>query len=202
MGDVFGVQYGSPGSLLESRWLLAGLGAGIAFLGKPIHVVFIIVCGLLALSQQGWRAAARFGLGALPSLLIVLAYNQVLFGDPFTFSYDRMLAEDGSIYTQRSDFSLALIPSALTGQFLDIRHGLLFTAPTVLLACIGLLHLWRRDRRLALVPAAIAIAYLGVFSTYRPWHTSHIGNRFLFVVVVLSALPLGVLIERRERKAS
>ena len=181
--------------LLERRPLRTGLAAGVTFLAKPVHILLVVLCGIVVMYTQGWRAAVRYSVGALPSLALLTLYNWTQFGGPLTFSYDRILHLDAGMVTQRADFSLGLIPGNLAGQFFSLEHGLLFTAPSVLVALAGLLFVWQRQLT-TVIPLALTIAYLGFFATYAPWMTSHYGNRFLFIPVLVSALPLATLLER------
>lgn len=182
--------------LLDRRPLAAGIAAGLAFLAKPVHVLLVAIAGLVVLRTTGWRGGLRYAAGAIPSAVAVMVYNTLLFGGPLTFSYDRILYLETGTVSQRADFDLALIPGNLTGQFLDVQHGLLFTAPSALVALLGVAILWRRRRREAMVPLLVALGYVAFFSTYAPWMTSHFGNRFLFIPVLASALPLAALLGR------
>ena len=181
--------------LLDRLPLRTGIAAGLTFLAKPMHIVLVVMCGIVMAYTQGWRGAVRYSVGVLPSVAAVMLYNWILFGDPLTFSYDRILHLEAGIVTQRVDFNLGLIPDNLAGQFFNAEHGLLFTAPSVLVALAGLLFLWQRQLT-TIVPPALTVSYLAFLSTYDPWMTSHYGNRFLFIPVLVSALPLAILLER------
>jgi hypothetical protein len=181
--------------------LLAGLLAGAAFAAKPAHVVFLAVALIAAWARGGRREALRFAGGIAPWVVAIMVYNLVLFGGVATFGYDRIFdpGAPGGITTQRADFSLRAIPENFVAQIVDSRRGLLATAPSVLLALAGLPFLFARDRTLALFCAALSVAYLTFFSSYLPWMASSAGNRFLFVPVLLSAVPLAALFDRLGR---
>jgi hypothetical protein len=182
--------------LLDGRPLPAGLAAGVAFAAKPVHALLLAVCGAFAWRSGGWRAAGRYACAVAPAVLAILVYNLALFGGPLTFSYDRILSAGAAAVTQRDDVSLSLVPGNLRALFVDPQHGLVFTAPSALVALAGIVGLWRRRPLLALLPATLFAAYVAFLSAYAPWMTSHFGNRFLFPAVLASALPLAALLDR------
>ena len=188
--------------LLWGSWpMAAGLLAGAAFAAKPAHVVFVVLAFAMAWARGGRRGALRFAGGVAPWIAAVMLYNLMLFGGVGTFGYDRIFdpGAPGGLGTQRTDFSLAAMPENLVAQIVDPRHGLAATAPSVLLAFAGLPFLFSRDRKLAVFCGALSISYLAFFSSYLPWTASHAGNRFLFVPVLLSAVPLAALFDRLGR---
>jgi hypothetical protein len=56
--------------------------------------------------------------------------------------------------------------------------------------------LWRRRPLMALVYLSLLVAYLLFFATFMPWRASHFGNRYLFIPVMASVLPLAALLHR------
>jgi hypothetical protein len=84
---------------------------------------------------------------------------------------------------------------------------LLFTTPVTLLSLLGIPALALRDKRMALYVSGTTIAIYLFFARYRLWDSSHYGNRFLFPLVVLAALPLAAAVDwaistwRARRKA-
>jgi hypothetical protein len=188
--------------LLDGKPLGAGLMAGLAFAAKPAHVLFVAVSMAAAWFQGGQREATRFAAGVLPAVVAVMVYNTILFGGPLLSGYDRIL-EAGPVprtVSQRGDFTLAGAPANLSAEILDPKHGLLYTAPSVLVGLAGLLALWRRKPMLAVLPVALLLVYLLFFATFIPWRASHFGNRYLFIPVVVSALPLAALLHQAGRR--
>ncbi len=187
--------------LLEGRSLRAGLLAGLAVAAKPVHVLFAVVGFAAAWAQGGPRSALKFSAGVFPWIVAMMIYNAVLFGGPLTSGYDRMLeaGQTSQTVSQRDDFTLVGAPANLVGQFLDLKHGLLYTAPSVLVALAGLIPLWRRRQLLAAIFSALLVSYLLFFSTFIPWTASHYGNRYLFIPVLVSVLPLGALLQTLVR---
>jgi hypothetical protein len=188
--------------LLDGKPLPAGLLAGVALAAKPAHILFVAVALVAALAVGGRRGALRFGAGVLPAVAAIMIYNAVLFGGPFLTGYDRMLEADPGpvLVSQRNDFSLTDAPANLMWQIVDEQHGLLYTAPSVLVGLAGILALWRRRPLLALLPMSLLAAYLLFFATFIPWRASHYGNRYLFIPVMVSVLPLAALLHQAGRR--
>lgn len=206
--DAFGALFAVVALvfLLDGKSLGAGLMAGLALAAKPAHILFVVVGLTAAWFRGGRREATRFAAGVLPAMAALMIYNAVLFGGPLLTGYDRILKADPVPRTvsQRDDFTLVDAPSNLMWQFLDEKHGLVYTAPSVLVGLAGVLALWRRRPLLALLPVCLLGAYLLFFSTFIPWRASHYGNRYLLLPVMVSVLPLAALLHQagRRRRAS
>jgi hypothetical protein len=198
--DAFGALFAVVALvfLLDGKPLGAGLMAGLALAAKPAHILFVLVGLTAAWLQGGRREATRFAAGVLPAVAALMIYNAVLFGGPLLTGYHRILEADPvpRMVSQRNDFTLVGAPSNLKWEILDEKHGLLYTAPSVLVGLSGLLALWRRRPLLALVHLSLLLAYLLFFATFIPWRASHFGNRYLLLPVVVSVLPLAALLHR------
>jgi hypothetical protein len=116
----------------------AGLACGFAFAVRPQNLTFVllpmIVAGSLPLLQRSWLAAIGFVVGALPELVV----SQVLYGRPLAF------ASSGGANDWHS---FERIRPLLT--LISWYHGMWTWTPLLALSLIGLLLLWRDDRRLA-----------------------------------------------------
>lgn len=193
-------------ALAAGKSVRAGFLIGAAVAAKFLLIVLIPWIALWAFLRLGARGALRLLAGAAPAAAGLLALNAALFGSPWVTSYDRGVAVDGGeerIVTHRSQFDGSLL-DGLEGELLDRTHGLLPTAPIVLLALPGLVLLSRRDRTEALVTVGIAATLLFVLAPYRGWSASHYGNRFLMPALALLApaiaLACGHLAERSARR--
>jgi hypothetical protein len=202
--DAFGALFAVVALifLLDGKSLGAGLMAGLALVAKPAHILFVVVGLTAAWLQGGRRDAKRFGAGVLPAMAALMIYNAILFGGPLLTGYDRILEADPVPRTvsQRNDFTLVDAPSNMMWQFLDEKHGLLYTAPSVLVGLAGVLALWRRRPLLALLSPCLLAVYLLFFATFIPWRASHYGNRYLLVPVMVSVLPLAALLHQAGRR--
>jgi hypothetical protein len=180
----------------RARHLAAGVLLGFAVVSKFPLVLAIpgipLVCG-----RPLRRTLPCLAVGLAVPLALWAALNTHLFGSPLVTSYDRMaVIEHGSItlHSQRSDFDLPLW-AGVRGQLADRNHGLFFTSPVTLLSVLGIGLLARRDRKTTLYLTSGGVALFLLFSKYRPWDTSHYGNRFLMPLIVLAAVPLAALID-------
>jgi hypothetical protein len=95
---------------------------------------------------------------------------------------------------QGSDFINWLDPKPFLTLF-STRHGLITWHPVLLLALLGLIPLWKRDKALTLVILFFFIAQLYVNSAVVRWWADHAfgGRRFTGLVAFLT-LPLAALL--------
>jgi 4-amino-4-deoxy-L-arabinose transferase-like glycosyltransferase len=184
-------------ALFDGRPWRAGLWLGATVFAKPLLVIVPPLALLHAWSQGRARAAFRLALGLLPAALALLLFNAAHFGSPFTTSYDRnvLLVEGRETVTSHRDQFNANPLDGAAGQLFDRRHGLLPTAPVILLAVPGLLILGRRRRAEAMTIAGTGLLLLAVLSPYRYWSTSHVGHRFFIPALALLAAPLALACE-------
>jgi hypothetical protein len=123
-----------------SGWKIfaAGLACGFAFAVRPQNLTFVllpwIVAGSLPLLRRSWIAAIGFVIGCLPELVV----SQVLYGRPLAFASSGGANDWHSFERIRPFLSLV-----------SWYHGMFPWTPLLALSLIGLLLLWRDDRRLA-----------------------------------------------------
>jgi hypothetical protein len=180
-------------ALFEERFLLAGLVLGAAAAAKLLLVV-LAPLALAAAASRGLRGGARLAAGLVPAAGALLLTNALLFGSPWVTSYDRgvsVASGQERLISHRTQFD-GDAGRGLLGEIADPRHGILPTAPVVLLAVPGLLLLGRRNRREACFTAAVFLTLLGVLAPYRDWAASHAGNRFLMPAIALLAPAMGL----------
>jgi hypothetical protein len=165
------------------RGLLVGLA--IAFLPwlNVRYVAFAIP--LLAYGLWGTtRLSERLKL-VIPAGVSALAsavYHYVLYG----------FFDPRGVYGRRPELSIAGIPDALPGLFLDQEFGLLVYAPFLALAIPGLRQLWRRDRPRALVGLALVGAAVLIAASWHMWRGGfNPPGRFLVPVVPVLAVFAG-----------
>ncbi len=182
---------------IRGRSAAGGAFLGAAVAAKLTHLFIVpIVLGYAAWSR-GWRAAGRTMLGAAPFLLALALLNVALFGSPFETSYDRNVVLDGGDVLTLSHRGL-FDGDPLAGLFAELfdpKHGLLTTAPVVLLALPGFVLLFRRRPLEAALYLVIGEFLLLFFGTYRHWNTSHYGNRFLMPVLAVCAPAVAMALE-------
>jgi hypothetical protein len=175
-------------------WLyLSGLCVGCAAITNYIVVtaVFILTVYLICCvrKKRGWL---WFGLGLLGPFLLIVVYNLVCFGKPFTTNYSHQnplfgggdLASFGGFGWPQWDVLLALLFSPFRGIFFD--------SPLLLMGVLGLAFLFRepRLRAEAWVCAFIIGVFLLINSSYSGWHGGFTtGPRYLIPALPFLALP-------------
>jgi hypothetical protein len=95
------------------------------------------------------------------------------------------------VYGRRPELSLGGLPTGLPGLLLDQEFGLLVYAPVFALAAAGIIALWRRSRRLALVAGALVLAVTSVAGAWPMWRGGF-NPPARFLVPVVPALALAV----------
>jgi hypothetical protein len=187
-------------ALFEKRFLLAGLALGAAVAAKFLLVVLVPVVAVAAFASRGLRASARLAAGLAPAAVALLVTNAALFGSPWVTSYDRgvsVASGQEQLVTHRAQFD-GDVARGLLGELVDPRHGILPTAPVVLLAAPGLLLLGRRRRQETLFTTAVFVTLVAVLAPYREWTASHAGNRFLMPAIALLAPAMALALEHLE----
>lgn len=201
--DLFASLLVAAGVLaaIEARDAAAGLLLGAAVLAKPLLAALLAPALAYVALRRGARPLARFVAGGLLPACGFLLLNLALFGSPFVTAYDRNVAiVDGTvrITTHRDQFDGNPLVGA-RGMLIDPRHGLLRTAPALLVALPGFLLLRRRRPAEAAWLASSALLLFLVLCPYRFWAESHYGNRFLMPLVVFAAPGLALIFERLFR---
>jgi hypothetical protein len=178
------------------RVLLAGMLFGVGVLARAALVIYTLpLLVLVVWGAENWRAAAgrvmAFGVGLVPCVLGLLAYNGLRFGDPLQFGYG------GEGFTTPPG-------EGVVGLLFSPGKSVFLYVPPLVLSVL----LWPRFRR--------AYPALGVFLSlswgvalvcYGMWWAWHggwsWGPRLLVPLLPLSYLPLGVLpADRRWRWAA
>ena len=194
----------STGDLLWG--LVLGLAAGWATVTEyPSAPASAMVAGLaLALVwKDGWRRRSRIVLGiaagALPGVIVLMAYQEAAFGSVFHPSYAYYPPGAFSWMTHgymgltypRIDVALKLLFSC--------RRGLLFSGPVTLAAPFGLRLLWKQPatHAAAVTAAAIAAYYFLFHASFSSWPAGwSYGPRYMSPGLPLLCLGLAPLWDR------
>ena len=184
-------------ALLRDRSGAAGLLSGLACFAYTPNFVALP----LLLVYAGWRGKGRgasvFAAAAAPALLAQGLLNLHMFGSMLVSPYMRIMSlHDGQIvlHSHTGDFSNPMW-EGIRGQLTDPVHGLVRTAPVLLMAVPGY-GLWlRKQRNHALLCLSLGGLLFLVFSRYIWWATSNVGNRFLMPLVALSAPAVACAVE-------
>lgn len=198
--------YVAASSLLECRFVRAGLFAGLAVLLQYplalVAVAFAVAAPFLAKdrSPAGRPAATvRLSAGAALPAAFLLVYDTICFGGPFQLSsFHESLPEYREL--ARSGAAGISVPTsgALLGLLVSPSRGLFFFAPVLLLSVVGVVALGRQASRRteALVLALGAAVPIATFAGYENWHGgSSFGPRYLipvlpFLAALVGAIPL------------
>lgn len=80
--------FGSYLYLKKKKYIISGIFAGMSFISEYNLAVIFVVWGLLMIYQyRSLKPVLQFGLGTLPSLVIILLYNYNFTGSPFEMLY-------------------------------------------------------------------------------------------------------------------
>jgi hypothetical protein len=184
------------------RPLAAGLmaGAGV-FFEYEAGAAMVVVAAYLFFTTRSWRALGRYGLGVLPALVGLAAYDWAAFGAPWRLSYryvDNLYqpAQAGGL------FGIHLPSAYATQQVFIGRGGLIVATPIVVAAAWGLSLIWRMYRaEVWACIAMIAIFLILNIGYFLPYGGSP-GPRFLLPALPFLALGLGPAFARAPRLTS
>jgi hypothetical protein len=169
--------------LKRSKFFLAGLFAGLAFLSEyTIALVFPIWAVQVWIKQKSFLKGFWFGLGTLPAILFILGYNNYFTGSPFTMMYKFHTFQD---LHSNYGFSLPTLES-LWGLSFSNYKGLFFYAPFLVLALFVVLRNNGIKSVLGHYVTWVSVIYFLVISGYFGWWGGWTyGPRLLFPVAVL-----------------
>ncbi|MGH9865501.1 MAG: hypothetical protein ACRD4H_08835 [Candidatus Acidiferrales bacterium] len=186
------------------QWLLFGLIAGLMLDVYYPNALFLLVVlvELAATATRIFRSRASNKPRELPALIfgssafaaaVVVAFLPtliscwVIYGSPFATGYTK-----GTLWH---------FTSPLWGQVLfSSDHGLFSWTPILLLACVGLFFVVRRDRVLGAALVLAAIAFYFLIAAYADWDgISSYGNRFFISLTPVFVLGLTALLAASEK---
>ncbi|MEO8378525.1 MAG: hypothetical protein ABI779_02555 [Acidobacteriota bacterium] len=171
---------------MDERPLLAGVCAGVAGASYYLCIPAAAILLLGIWSRGGARAAARFALGGLPFGALLLLYQWLCFGSPFTTSLEisDRFTEQGLL------FGVFRTPSlqALWGLTFGDYRGLFFVSPILLLAVIGAVRMPRRE--LLLIGSIVLFFLLAVASFNQWWGGYAFGPRYILPIVPLLGVAM------------
>ena len=156
----------------ERPWLYALAGAALGW-AVVVEYQAVLAGGVLALFgvARAWRLPNRWALlgaavaGGVAALLPLLGYNLLAFGTPFRIAYSGVEGFEGM---RQGLFGLSWPdPRVLVEITVGTRRGLLWVAPILVLAPLGLVAM--RARGLARTCTAAALVVLLVNAAYFYW---------------------------------
>lgn len=174
-------------ALVSRRFTLAGAAAGamVAF-RLTTGVLALLLLPLVGRNLRNW---AWFGLGLLPYVIVLAAYNAVAFGSPLEQGY-------GSGHVRGAlSIDVGRVADGLAGLLVSPGHGLFVYSPVLLFALYGAF----RGRRTPLYAwsAVAAAAYVVVAANSPQWHGGEsFGPRRIVDVLPLLAVLLVPALDR------
>ena len=168
--------------------LAAGFLAGTAALIEIPVALGVAALAVYALFL-GRGMAVRFVAGGLPLAIVLLAYNWLTFGSPFSIGYQYT----PTFATQNAQGLVSIVWPQLdtTWDLLFSPRGLLRLAPWLALAPLGLLALRRRDVRFEVLLAAVIC---GAFLAYNSGALNPFGGWTPGPRYLLPALPFAAVL--------
>jgi hypothetical protein len=173
-------------------WALAGFGAGMAVAAKQYALVPIAAMTLVV--WPAWRADASRRIARLAAVAVPFAAWMVAM---LYYNWERT----GSIFkTANSEYSATwAAPVNLIGFLVSPGKGLLWYSPLVVLGVLGVVVLWREDRKLAVALTAVFVAGLCVVAIVPHWSDETWGPRYLMPVAWLPLLAIPFWATTRRR---
>lgn len=157
-----------------------------------------LILGLLALRSaidRRWKAPLFFAAGAVVPIALLLWYNAVCFGSPWTLSSAREASAELSELASQGVFGVGAPSGRVAAAYLfHPARGLLLYSPFWLWLIPGFVKWWRSRRRRGdclFVLASTALFFLAL-TGYPNWHGgSSLGCRYLLPVLFLAGLGIG-----------
>jgi hypothetical protein len=187
--------------------LLTGAALGWAVVVEYQAVLAGSAIGVWALVRawprpERWRLIGFAAAGGVAALLPMAVYNLVAFGTVFRLGYQGVVGWEG----MNQGFFGLTTPSLTVLREITVgpRRGLLWVAPVLLFAPIGLVRLWRgaRTRGLAIMASVAAAIVLLVNASYFYWDGGNsTGPRHAMPAAGLLAIGLGAYWASLETKA-
>jgi hypothetical protein len=181
----------------EARTMrFAAIGGAALGLAVLIELEAVLAGSVIAMwgARGLWRADRRVVLaaaiaGAAVLLIPFVTYNMIAFGTPFQLGYSGVVGFAGM---DQGLFGLTSPkPIVLLKILVGMRRGLLWVAPVLVPAGVGLWLLARRHRGLAIMLAVAALTVLLVNSAYVYWDGGHsTGPRHSVPAIGLIAIGL------------
>jgi hypothetical protein len=191
-------EVAADASLRKRNALIAGLLLAFAVWIRPTMVLAVpvfLVAVLLREGIAGLRSSVTLCVIPLLSGLAYLLWNRIIFGRAFAFGYPNV-AELGK---QLNSFHTPFLVG-LRGFLFSPGKSIFIYMPPVLLAILGIPRLWRRDRAVATLTAALPLLYLLFYMRYTQWEGGFCpGPRYLLPFLCVTCLALGPLLETGQK---
>lgn len=186
--------------------MVAGLCAGFAGLTEyqATLVAVLFLVPVLALRERRVEATLSFLVGAVPSALLLLAYNKAAFGSPFSLSYQHLVgASLQSLHG--SGLAGATWPTreSVIGLLFSAHRGIITTSPWTVFGMVGLLVMRRDSTRSLRLTLTLCTVYLFfAVASSSVWHGGWaFGPRLLIPAMPLLAVAAAYALDAGARYA-
>lgn len=168
----------------------AGLLSGLAVTSEfpAVFAIFVFAAGLLfTAKRERYRRLSYFILGGAPFALLLLLYNNALFGSPFSISYAHESFPEWAGVASQGVFGIGF-PTLSNGLLLLLSpsRGLLFYSPILILSVIVLFNSRERTSlRHRIKTWAVIVSFLimcGHGAAHGGWA---MGARYLILILPL-----------------
>lgn len=187
--------WAAVGSNWPRRDAIAGLAAGFAVASEYPAILPGAALGLF-LGAGDRRRMWRFAIATLPAVALILVNNHAISGSPFRVSYGANplfpeLTATSSYGFNTPDFAAAR--ALLWGEY----RGLLFWSPVMGMAILGFVEMFRKDRALAVMSAAVCILVVLQVSAFYMWSGGNaVAPRYLAPALPFAGLAAAYGIKR------
>jgi len=172
--------------LKKEKYFISGIFAGMSFISEfNLAVIFIVWGGLMIYQYRSLKPLLRFGLGSLPSLIIILIYNYNFTGSPFEMLYKYCIFDQHS-----TNYGFILPgPESIWGLSFSWYRGVFFFAPFLILLLLLAYRKFNKIRSRFLTNNFLVLPsivyFLFISSFYAWWGGWTYGPRFLTGLVIL-----------------
>jgi hypothetical protein len=178
---------------------LCGLLSGWAVISEYTVVPFAALLILRAGARGAWRRILVAALGAAVPAVLLLAYQAICFGSPFTPSYAREAYPAYAELARQPLFGLTLPrPALLLDYLFHPARGILVFSPFLAWAAAGFVQWWRsrEERPDCLFAFAGTAAFFVLMCGYPNWHGGwSLGSRYLVPSFFFLAMAAGRALE-------
>jgi hypothetical protein len=185
-----------PTALRRRGWgtFAAGLLGGWAFLSEYTIAPILLCLVLRASATRVWGRLALFVAGIGVPIAILLVYQAICFGSPFTPSYAREAYPAYAELARRRFLGFGLPDPVTLWNFLfHPARGVLLFSPFFAWAAVGFVRWWRsrEDRADCLFVFAALGSLLLMLAAYPNWHGGwSLGSRYLVPMFLFVALAI------------
>jgi len=183
--------------MITGRYLLAGLSLGFAFLIRP-YSSFLYAIPVLILLRP--KRILPLAISFAPSVVLLLLFNHLTNGDPFTFGYTVLHGENVGLGFSKGAWGYRhTFTQGLSDAWDKVRclSGYLFEwpIPSIIPFLIPLFYFKKRYLIFYLIPVALLFGH--IFYWY---HDLCLGPRYLYEalpqLIILSAVGIELILQK------